>query len=196
MDIKTFAAAAGLVISLLFSSAADVYAGYDALTDDLLRLHILAASDSEHDQQIKLLVRDALISHSQEIFGSCTSRDDILAAARENLGRAEDIANEVLRENNCSYTAHCELADMYFDARTYDDITVPAGKYTALRVIIGSGSGHNWWCVMYPPLCLPGCSDDELSDEEMQLMSVPEQYEAKLYIAELIKGIISDSADS
>ena len=189
MDIRTFAAAAGLAFSVFFSSAADVCVRYNDLTDDLLRLHILADSDSERDQEIKLLVRDALLEKSGEIFGGCKTREDILLAASENLELAEKTANNVLREQGADYTAHCEIADMYFDKRVYGDITVPSGEYTALRVTLGSGEGHNWWCVMYPMLCLPCFSDDEakLPEDEEDILTEPEKYEVRLYIAEFIK---------
>ena len=198
MDAKTFAAAAGLIISLVFSSAADVCVRYDDITDDLLRLHILAQSDSEYDQSVKLLVRDALLERSEEIFGDSSSREDILEAARENLAYAEQTANAVLEENGCTYKAHCELAEMYFDKRVYGDITVPQGEYTALRVTLGSGNGHNWWCVIYPPLCLPCFTEDEtddISEEEKDILAEPEKYEVKLYIAELIKKYFGKNHD-
>jgi len=198
MDRKTIAAAAGLIFSIMISSFFGVYRQYDALTENLLRLHILANSDSIEDQRLKLLVRDELLDHSREFFGDSANREDIIAAAEENLVNIENTAEKVLRENGCNCDVRCELADMYFDERTYGEITVPAGNYTALRVTVGSGGGHNWWCVMYPSLCLPCFSDEELTDEEKSLISEneiltePEEYHARLFVAEVIKDLLGN----
>ena len=191
MDIKTFAAAAGLLISLLLSSAADVFVKYDSVTDGLLRLHILANSDSGYDQDIKLKIRDRLLEHSEELFGGCGSKEEMMKAASENLAEIERIADEVTEENGCGYKTHCELVNMHFDRREYGEYTVPAGEYTALRVTVGSGEGHNWWCVMYPALCLPSCSEEDLSDADIDedILTEPEKYEPKLYIAEFISEL-------
>ncbi|MGN1415289.1 MAG: stage II sporulation protein R [Oscillospiraceae bacterium] len=200
IDAKTLAAAAGLILSLLCASVCDVYEHYENITRNVLRLHIPANSDSDEDQEIKLAVRDELISRSEDIFADCTTREEVLAAARDNLDEFEAIADEVLSENGFDYTSKAQLAEMHFDKRVYGDLTVPEGDYTALRITLGSGEGHNWWCVMYPPLCLPCFADkseDELfdecgeyiSDEEEEMLKDPDRIEAKLYIAELIEKI-------
>ncbi|MCI5751109.1 MAG: stage II sporulation protein R [Oscillospiraceae bacterium] len=199
-DAKTLAAATGLVISLLCASVSDVYGHYDNITQNVLRLHIPANSDSDEDQAVKLAVRDELISRSEDIFADCTTREEVLAAAEDNLDEFELIADEVLSENGFDYTASAELAEMHFDKRVYGDLTVPEGDYTALRITLGSGEGHNWWCVMYPPLCLPCFADrsedevfdecgDYISEEEADMLKQPEKIEAKLYIAELVERI-------
>lgn len=200
LDAKTLAAAAGLIVSLLCASVNDVYGHYENITQNVLRLHIPANSDSDEDQQVKLAVRDELISRSEDIFADCITREEVLAAASDNLDQFESIADEVLAENGFDYTAEAELAEMHFDKRIYGDLTVPEGDYTALRITLGSGEGHNWWCVMYPPLCLPCFADkseeemfDEccgyISEEEEDMLKNPDKIEAKLYIAELIEKI-------
>lgn len=127
---------------------------------EVLRLHIPANSDSEEDQAVKLKVRDCLL----EEFGERLSGGDLAEAekkARELLPEIERRAEEILVENGFYYGASAELADMRFTTREYDRLILPAGEYRALRVTLGSGSGHNWWCVIFPQLCLPAVSYSE-----------------------------------
>lgn len=138
----------------------------DQLRENVLRLHILADSDSESDQKLKLMVRDAILEESGDIFSGAEDKSDAEQIAAENLGRIKKIAVETLRENGCTDAVSAEIAQVEFNERTYGDITMPAGEYTALRVKIGSAQGHNWWCVMYPPLCVPAACSEEVEDDE------------------------------
>ena len=191
--------AAGLILTILISNAAGFVRdgrALDRLRGSVLRLHILADSDSERDQTLKLRVRDALLESG--VLDGADSLEEAEASAAEKLPEIERIAETVLRANGCELPVEAELADTEFDVRTYGDITMPAGNYRALRVKIGSALGHNWWCVMYPALCVPAACDvtdnveTELAyfdDEELDIMHEPEKYEIRFAIWDKIKEI-------
>lgn len=154
--------AAGLLLAILITNGIAVIRDgrrLEQLRGSVLRLHILADSDDPRDQKLKLEVRDALLKSG--IFDEAESLADAERIAQQSIPQIEDIARDVLREYGCADSVTAELADVEFDERVYGDITMPAGEYRALRVKIGSAQGHNWWCVMYPPLCLPAAIDEE-----------------------------------
>ncbi len=175
----------------------------DSLRNSVLRLHILADSDTEYAQSLKLKVRDGLLEAG--IFAKADSLEEAEGIAVENLADIEEEAEEILRENGCFLPVTAELADVVFDERVYGDITMPAGEYRALRVKIGSAQGKNWWCVMYPPLCLPAVCDEkkveetvEKSDsaeefftkEERDILHYPKKYEVRFAVWDKIKAIL------
>lgn len=181
----------------------------DNLRKSVLRLHILADSDDEYAQSLKLKVRDGLLE--ADIFGNCGNLCEAELTAAENLDIIEERAEKILRENGCFLPVTAELADVYFDKRVYEDITMPAGEYRALRVKIGSAQGKNWWCVMYPPLCLPPACEDKnasetekveedvekstdaeklFTEEEQDILHYPQKYEVRFAVWDKIKEII------
>ncbi|WP_297956789.1 stage II sporulation protein R [uncultured Ruminococcus sp.] len=203
------AAAAGLILAILVSNAGCIVRDgrrLDRLRGSVLRLHILADSDSREDQRLKLRVRDALLGSG--IFSSADSLSEAEAIAEERLDDITDIAEEVLRENGCSDKVTAELADVDFGDRVYGGLTMPRGRYRALRIKIGRAEGHNWWCVMYPPLCLPAaCGDSSVeasvtedeeeaeeffSDEELDMLKKPKKYRVRFAIWDKIKSIINE----
>ncbi len=129
----------------------------------VLRLHVIANSDSDEDQRIKLAVRDALLKRFAPA-GTLTKAEEILLSDGAALQEAVD---EVLWENGCGYGGELRLGVAQFPDRTYKDAEYPAGEYEALRVVLGSGEGQNWWCVLFPPLCLikEGVEDIPGTDE-------------------------------
>lgn len=149
------AAALLLTAALLLGSLAGFAARCRRLRTDVLRLHVTANSDGAEDQTVKLLVRDAILAESETLFGAAATQREAVEQTRAALPALTALADRVLREHGFSYGAAAELTTEYFDARSYGDVTLPAGTYTALRVRLGSGAGQNWWCVMFPPLCLP-----------------------------------------
>ena len=207
--------AAGLILTILISNAAGFVRdgrALDRLRGSVLRLHILADSDSERDQTLKLRVRDALLESG--VLDGADSLEEAEASAAEKLPEIERIAETVLRANGCGLPVEAELADTEFDVRTYGDITMPAGNYRALRVKIGSAQGHNWWCVMYPPLCLPAAcektdeteevnseaesvTDDKAAEEEsfdekeLDILKKPKKYKLKFALWDKIKSVFS-----
>ena len=143
-----------LLILSVFAYAYDVS---DDLENSLVRLHILAESDSDYDQSIKLAVRDEVLEAVKNIDANDTS---------EFTSCAERAANEYLEANELPYRAHAEYGLFDFPVKQYMNITLPAGRYYGVRIILGSGSGHNWWCVMYPPLCVNG--DNAYADDKAE----------------------------
>lgn len=135
------------IITLSLLSACSRY-------EEPFRLHIIANSDSEYDQEIKLKVRDAILRLTEEDMSEFKNVKEAEKYAAENLSRLIECANNVLEENGAEYTARGEIGVFEFPDRTYGDVTYPAGDYYALRIVLGNGSGKNWWCVMFPPLCV------------------------------------------
>ena len=129
------------------------------LNEELLRLHVVAASDSEEDQTIKLRVRDAVIESISEDLAKIRDMDLAKAYIEENLPKIQQAANDTLKALGCDDTAVATLKEEVFDTRYYDTFTLPAGIYEALRITIGEGQGKNWWCVVFPTLCVPATSE-------------------------------------
>ncbi len=193
-------AVGGLLLSIFISNAFSFVRdgqSLDRLRGSVLRLHILADSDSEEDQALKLLVRDELLRNSGEIFGDADSLEEAEAAAAEKLPEITALAEKTLRSHGCSDKVTAEIADVDFDERVYGDITMPAGTYRALRIKIGKAEGHNWWCVLYPPLCLPAArevkddkeAEEEFFDEkEQDIIYHPKKYRLRFAIWDKIKS--------
>ncbi len=159
---------------------------------DVLRLHVVADSDSEFDQKLKLMVRDAVLEKGGELFeGSVTAQ----TAKREITPKINELkfaAEKVLRENGCDNEVEITVQEEFFNTRSYEEFTMPAGVYTAVRVNIGSAQGQNWWCVMFPPLCLPAASADAdafFTEDEMKVISSSPQYEPRFKIVELYERL-------
>lgn len=184
------AAVIGILLAIVCGNYAEFSTRLQGLHENVLRLHILANSDSQEDQDLKLLVRDALLSHSEQLFAGCDTLEEMKQRAWEERETIRLIAQSVLEDNGCKDTVTVQLAQMEFDTREYEEITMPGGEYEALRILIGSGEGHNWWCVMYPPLCLPAVSAEGFFDEPTaDLLEHPEQYEVKLKCVELWESL-------
>ena len=129
------------------------------LADRVVRLHVLANSDSEEDQALKLLVRDAVLERATALLEQTESRAEAEVLLREGLPELETIAEETVRANGYSYAVTAELEDTSFPTKEYDGFSLPAGEYLALRILIGEGVGQNWWCVVFPPLCTAASAD-------------------------------------
>lgn len=159
----------------------------EKVRNDVFRLHVLANSDSQRDQQLKLQVRDRILELSEDIFRDAETKDDAIEAARKNADLIKECAEEELRKNGCNDSVKIEVGESNFNTRRYGDITLPAGRYPALRVLIGEAKGHNWWCVMFPQLCLPAAQSEPeefFSEDEMQLISNGQKYELKFKCVE------------
>lgn len=128
-----------------------------ALAEKIIRLHVVAASDSPEDQRIKLLVRDAVLREAEAALLSCKAPEDAL---RGSLLEIEQAANAALRKAGAEQRAQVKLQKELFSTREYETFRLPAGTYRTLRVTIGEGQGHNWWCVVYPALCLAASSEE------------------------------------
>ena len=180
-----------LAVLLAAVSVAEHAAACREVRTDVLRLHVIANSDSEMDQQVKLKVRDALLTIGGDLLDGTVTAAEAEKTLGPHLNTLEETANAVLAANGCGYGAKAEVTNEYFDARAYGDITLPAGNYTALKVVLGEGAGRNWWCVMFPPLCLPAAEPKDAIDlftaEERAVLSPAEGYEVRLKLAEWLQ---------
>lgn len=154
-----------LWLLLVAVAAATVY-GADclftqrSLTEKTVRLHVVANSDSEADQAQKLRVRDAVVQTASALTARCKTAAEAERCLRDGLGSIETAAEQVLRREGCAYPVSVSLQEEEFETRRYDTFTLPAGRYPALRVVLGEGAGHNWWCVVFPSLCMAASADE------------------------------------
>ncbi len=137
-----------------------------------IRLHVLANSDSEQDQMLKLKVRDALLEEIAEY--NAQSKAEALLKMEENKDNLIKIAEDVLEKEGCDREVSIEIGSESYPTRYYEDFALPAGKYTSVRVLIGEGEGQNWWCVLYPPLCTSVAV--ELDEEYIDVGLTKDQY--------------------
>ncbi len=151
----------GALISIAFALAANFTKTCEEMQDKAFRLHILANSDSSVDQQIKYDVRDYILDDLGFIFKSCETKDETAMLARRNLNLIGDRVNEYLKKINCEYKAVCTVEKCSFNTRKYGDYTLPAGEYDALKITLGKGEGHNWWCVLFPTICINAVSEEQ-----------------------------------
>lgn len=166
MKIKIILRLVATAVVMAFAFSMVSFAGAcEDIESRVLRLHILANSDSESDQALKLKVRDAVLEISPEIFGDTSSKKEAMEKAEADLPKIIAEAERVIKEEGYNYSVRAELVNDKFNTRVYESFTLPAGDYDAVRIIIGSGSGHNWWCVMFPALCLPSAEGNELQEE-------------------------------
>ena len=154
----------------------------DELADKVVRLHVLANSDSEEDQALKLKVRDVVLERATAILEQSADRREAESRLRGELLELERIAAEEIAAEGYNYPVTVELENTDFPTKEYDGFTLPAGEYLALRVIIGEGQGPNWWCVVFPPLCTAASADVPasalaagFSEEEVNLITEENQ---------------------
>jgi stage II sporulation protein R len=158
-----------LVIALLITvPVCALTAQQSELENKLIRLHVVANSDSTEDQSLKLQVRDRVLEEMEGVLSDCADKKEAADRIEPELRRIEAVAEDRVRELGANYTVKATLKEEEFPTVAYDNFTLPAGKYTALRVEIGQAEGHNWWCVIFPPLCVTAASDTA-SFEQMGL---------------------------
>lgn len=132
----------------------------EGISQKVFRFHILANSNEEYDQQLKLMVRDEILAYSNSLFEGCVDVNNAVNIAKKNIDNFNEIATKVIKNNGYDYNVNTYVVKEYFDTRVYDNFTLPAGIYDSLKVVIGAGEGHNWWCVMFPSVCLSASADD------------------------------------
>lgn len=135
------------------------------IAPEVLRFHILANSDGADDQRVKLEVRSLILDYVKQHLPAHATKADTTHYLTTHQSELEQTANAYLSENGCSYTAKMELTKCYFPSRTYDRFTFPCGTYDAVRIILGEGNGHNWWCVLYPQFCFSDAVCKEIPNE-------------------------------
>lgn len=206
-----------LLISTLFFSGMYIYGevkdidkvskGYK---DKLIRFHVLANSDSDEDQELKLKVRDEIIKYLQPMLKQSKSleqSEQIILSESENI---KNIGENIIKENGYTYELEVKLEYNNFPAKQYSNIVLPAGEYKALRILIGEAKGKNWWCVMFPPLCFVDENNgviDKETDEKLRSVLTEEEYnliaedniektkdvKMKFKIVEIIEALVSNS---
>lgn len=131
-----------------------------ALDEGLIRLHVVANSDTQQDQDIKMRVKEAIVEHLAPVMQTFSSKEEARSYLEDNLSKIQDIANEVLLKCGQEAAALVTLAQEEFDTRQYDTFALPAGVYDSLRIELGNAQGKNWWCVVFPTLCLPATASE------------------------------------
>ena len=181
------------LLCAIFASMAHFEAACDDLRQNVLRLHIIANSASEEDQAVKLLVRDKILEESTDIFAGETDLKRAEEKAAERLNEFCETAEKVLRENGFSYGASAGIGDSYFETREYEDFTLPAGNYRSLIIRLGKAQGKNWWCVIFPAVCVPAATDASLSDStrdtSAQIAEHPQKYVMRFKTVEIYEDI-------
>ena len=182
-----------VLIACIFCSACSALFSFGEecsfIRENTLRLHILANSDSPADQVLKLKIRDAVLSCSGELFSGCDTRQKMISAAQEQLPKIQQVAEQTALHNGYELPVTVSVTDMFFETRRYDHVILPAGTYTAVRIELGAAAGKNWWCVLYPPLCVSaaqtGFTEEEaqISDSLLQQDALP-RYRARLAVVE------------
>lgn len=168
----------------------------EKLEQGVIRLHIRAASDSLTDQTYKLQVRDAVLACADQWLSSAADYTAGCDAISQALPQIQSTAENALREAGCTDPVTIALRKEAFPARTYGDVTLPAGNYEALCIEIGGGKGQNWWCVMYPGLCLPAAEEDSViaehfSSDVREMTTDPDKYEIRLKCVDLWRALLA-----
>lgn len=164
------------------------------LSENILRLHVVANSNSEADQTVKLQVRDAVLDIVDDLTADAVSREAAETVIRDRLDELEQAANAVLQAEGFSDRAVVTFTREEFPTREYDTFSLPAGVYDSLRVTIGSGEGRNWWCVVFPSLCVPAASDGTadmavgagFSDSLTGAITEEPEYEVRFFLLDCI----------
>lgn len=181
------------LLCAVFVSFAQFNAACEDMRTNVLRLHIIANSDSSADQSLKLEIRDRILEKSGELFKETDNIEGAIKDAETSLEEITAVANEVIEEKGYSYKANARIGDSYFETREYDDFTLPAGTYKSLIVTLGEGEGKNWWCVIFPEICLPAARDASLSDavreESAHIAENPKRYKIAFKSIEIYEDI-------
>lgn len=148
-----------VTLAAVLLMGAGLISDYHTVTDQLIRLHVVANSDSEEDQAVKLQVKDAVVEKLEQIMQKMPDAEQAKAYLQSKLPELEELANRVLAEAGFQTKATVSLRQECFGVRQYDTFALPSGVYESLRIEIGSGEGKNWWCVVFPTLCIPATSE-------------------------------------
>lgn len=165
----------------------------------VVRLHVLANSDSEKDQRIKLLVRDAVLSDIESITSGASSAEEASAKIADNVGNIRELVRATLSSLGEDVPAAVTLSEEYYPERSYGDVSFPSGKYTSLKIMLGEASGQNWWCVLYPAVCTSGAKASSVllqsgfSTEQINILTDEERpvYKIKFKLLEFLGSAFS-----
>lgn len=158
------------------------------ISNKVFRLHILANSNSTEDQNTKLMLKNFILENSEDVIGGKTL-DEAISNAKNNRNEITEMCNEYLKSIGVDYKVVVSVVKEYFKTRVYDDFTLPAGKYNSLKIELGEAKGHNWWCIVFPSVCLSACTEsmnDYLNEDEMKLVS--NTYSPKFKVVEIYES--------
>ena len=172
--------------------------------DSVLRLHVLANSDTDEDQALKLKVRDSILSASAPIMEGCETREEAIAALTSAIPTLTSAASETIQHEGFDYPVRIELCEEDYPTKSYESFCFPSGEYLSLRVLIGDAAGQNWWCVLFPPLCLSAATDQSdteeafiavgLTDDQYKIITETDSstYQVRFKILETIEDTKND----
>ena len=165
-----------VIISILFfiyvfiSAKSYSNAIFQDLSNNVLRLHVVANSDSKEDQELKYKVRDSVLDYMKQLSSNCKTKEEAINVLSTHLDEFHEIAKSTIKDNGFDYDVNISISKFEFPTKYYGDISLPAGFYDALKIEIGSSAGQNWWCVMFPPLCFVDISTGVVPDESKELL--------------------------
>lgn len=179
----------GVIGAIIISSMSGFTAECKTINENIFRLHILANSDSEEDQELKIKVRDRILSETENLFVEGDSLTTVENSVEKHLEEIEEIAAAEIKSQGYTYSVKAHVVNMWFSTRTYGNVTLPAGNYDALRIEIGEAEGQNWWCVLYPALCVPAAEgeqdmEDVLDQDQIEIVNSDPKYEVRFAILE------------
>jgi len=186
-----------LTAIILFCTFLSLSSSLGQIREKVLRLHVIANSDSDEDQAIKLVIRDRILEYGGELFYNTDLSNDKISAKNsitQNLPLIREIARQVADEYGKEYDIQVGVERKYFGTRQYEEVTLPAGYYDALVVEIGEAEGANWWCVMFPPMCVPAATETQeleqvMDDGELHILTDEVDYQVKFAIVEFFEGL-------
>lgn len=164
-----------VIIFIIFFTLTSVYmvsAGEEKLSNAVLRFHVIANSDDPEDQMLKLAVKDEIVKMMKNEFQGIEDVSEAKKIAVQKIPEIRTVAENTIKESGCNYPVNVSVGEYMFPVKSYGNLIFPQGKYQAVRVIIGEGKGKNWWCVLFPPLCLVSTSDKGLSLDSPQEMEI------------------------
>ena len=188
-----------LILAVIFSTATALETQQQNISRDIIRLHVLADSDSQKDQEIKLCVRDAVLEEAEVLLKGTEDVSRAKSVLQDNLAKLTAAANAVLADHGSSLEAAVTLKRQLFGTRHYEGFSLPGGYYDSLQVTIGSGQGRNWWCVVYPQICTASGLEDQRSiavmgglqeDEIALLQQEGMEYELKFRVLEIFENLM------
>lgn len=151
------------IVYFIFYSISYSYSVSDDLEEELFRLHIIANSDSEEDQTLKIAVRDNIVNYLNTL--SFTTKNELVNYLSNNKDEIQHIVQNTIKENGYNYSSTIEIGNSFYPQKVYENVTLPSGYYDGLRIKIGNAEGKNWWCVLFPPMCLINKTTCELPEE-------------------------------
>ena len=188
------AAICGFFVAVTFSLSS-FFGSCEKITEEVLRLHVIANSDSKEDQAIKLKVRDSVLSESEKWYKNAEDFNEANSQICTHLQSIEKAANKALAAEGSTDRATVQITQMHFDTRNYEGFSLPAGEYRTLKIIIGEGEGTNWWCIVFPALCVPMSEKEDsdlfvgISENERDIIMNPSEYQIKFKLVEWYESI-------